>query len=235
MRADSRIFFTGFPRKIRRTGRTANPAYLDVEQAAQLAAKAFTVYGNLAGAAKAEFLRTIAVGIEERGTEIVDRARVETGLPEARLRGELARTTNQLRLFAGWSKRDPGSAHGSIPPSPSASHYRARTSVPCSSRLDRSRSFGASNFPIAFSVAGGDTASALAAGNPSHRQSASGPSGHERTGWPGDSRQCTSMRAARRGLFAALRCADRGRHPAGCASTGESCGIHRFASCRVRR
>src|SRR5277367_4168750 len=88
------------------TGDVLQPGYhaasrVDVEEAAQLAASAFSVYGNLAGAEKGKFLRSIAAGMEERGTEIVDRARLETGLPEARLRGELARTTNQLRLFAG--------------------------------------------------------------------------------------------------------------------------------------
>jgi len=138
----------------------------DVEHAAELAAAAFPVYGNLAGAQKAKFLRSIATTIEASGNEIVDRARRETGLPEARLRGELARTTNQLRLFAGvveegsWvnARIDPAEPERKPLPRPD---IRSMLKP-----LGPVAVFGASNFPLAFSVAGGDTSSALAAGNP---------------------------------------------------------------------
>jgi len=165
--SDGAVFFGSNPA----TGDVLQPGYhtassLDIEQAAQLAAKAFPVYGNLDGAAKGKFLRSIAAGIEERETEIVDRARVETGLPEARLRGELARTTNQLRLFAGVVEE--GSWVGArIDPAEPERKPLPRADIRSILKpLGPVAVFGASNFPLAFSVAGGDTASALAAGNP---------------------------------------------------------------------
>jgi len=138
----------------------------DVDQVAQLAATAFSTYGNLSGAAKGEFLRSIAAGIEERGTEIVTRAGLESGLPEARLRGELGRTTNQLRLFAGVVEE--GSwVNARIDPAEPERKPLPRADVRSMLKpLGPVVVFGASNFPLAFSVAGGDTASALAAGNP---------------------------------------------------------------------
>ena len=153
------------------TGEALEPGYYtasaqDVVQAALLAATAFSTYGNLNGAAKGKFLRSIAAGIEERGTEIITRAGLETGLPEARLRGELARTTNQLRLFAGvveegsWVNARIDRAEPERKPLPRAD-IRSMLKP-----LGPVAVFGASNFPLAFSVAGGDTASALAAGNP---------------------------------------------------------------------
>ncbi len=153
------------------TGDVLRPGYhtassQDVEQAAQLAAKAFCVYANLAGAEKGKLLRLIAAEMEERGTEIVDRARLETGLPEARLRGELTRTTNQLRLFA--SVVEEGSWVGArIDPAEPERKPLPRADIRSVLKpLGPVAVFGASNFPLAFSVAGGDTASALAAGNP---------------------------------------------------------------------
>lgn len=138
----------------------------DIDLAAKLAASAFSIYGNLSGAERGKFLRAIALGIEERGTEIVTQAGLETGLPEARLRGELARTTNQLRLFAGvveegsWINARIDPAEPERKPLPRAD-IRSMLKP-----LGPVVVFGASNFPLAFSVAGGDTASALAAGNP---------------------------------------------------------------------
>jgi 2,5-dioxopentanoate dehydrogenase len=153
------------------TGDVLQPGYhtassQDVEQAAQLATRAFSVYGNLSGSEKGKFLRSIASGIEEKATEIVDRARLETGLPEARLRGEMARTTNQLRLFA--SVVEEGSWVGArIDPAEPERKPLPRADIRSMLKpLGPVAVFGASNFPLAFSVAGGDTASALAAGNP---------------------------------------------------------------------
>ncbi|GGE57424.1 aldehyde dehydrogenase (NADP(+)) [Nesterenkonia cremea] len=137
-----------------------------VEEAAQAAAEAFPTYRRLAPEARAAFLRTAADRIEARGEEIVATAMTETGLPQPRLQGELARTVNQLRLFAGVAA--------------AGDHLGVRIEPPLSDRKPLPRPdlrqrriplgpvvvFGASNFPLAFSVAGGDTASALAAGCP---------------------------------------------------------------------
>src|SRR6202042_1830272 len=115
---------------------------------------------------RANFLRTIADELTADGAAVVERAQLETGLPRPRLEGELARTTGQLRLFA--EVVDEGSWVDA----------RIDEALPDRKPLPRSdlRSmlrpigpvvvFGASNFPLAFSVAGGDTASALASGNP---------------------------------------------------------------------
>jgi NADP-dependent aldehyde dehydrogenase len=138
----------------------------DVNEAARLAAEAFPIYGKLSGQKKAEFLRTIATGLEGITEELVERAHQESGLPLKRLQGELARTANQLRLFAQVVEE--------------GSWVQARIDLALPDRKPLPRSdirsmlrplgpvvvFGASNFPLAFSVAGGDTASALAAGNP---------------------------------------------------------------------
>ena len=138
----------------------------EVDLAANLAAEAFASYSRLSGRKRAELLRHITAGIETIAVELVDRAHRETALPEARLKGELARTTNQLRLFAevveegSWSmaRIDPAlPTRAPLPRDDIRSMLRPLGPVAV---------FGASNFPLAFSVAGGDTASALAAGNP---------------------------------------------------------------------
>lgn len=138
----------------------------DVEQAAKKASQAFAVYGNVSGKEKAELLNSMAMVLEARGNDIVERARRETGLPEGRLRGELARTTNQLRLFA--TLVEEGSwVNARIDPAEPQRKPLPRADLRSMLRpLGPVAVFGASNFPLAFSVAGGDTASALAAGNP---------------------------------------------------------------------
>ena len=146
------------------TYHTASAA--EVDHAAQLAHAAFAVYSQTTGAERAHFLRRIAANIEELGDELITRANQETGLPEPRLRSETARTCNQLRLFAdlveegSWvdARIDRGDRNRQPLPKPDVrSMVRPIGPVVV---------FGASNFPIAFSVAGGDTASALAAGCP---------------------------------------------------------------------
>jgi NADP-dependent aldehyde dehydrogenase len=138
----------------------------DLELAAALASEAFEIYGRSPGIEKARFLQHIATGLEAIAVELVERAHRETALPEARLKGELARTVNQLRLFAqvvgegSWvnARIDPAQPERKpLPRSDIRSVLRPLGPVAV---------FGASNFPLAFSVAGGDTASALAAGNP---------------------------------------------------------------------
>ncbi len=138
----------------------------EVNLAAQLASEAFSVYGNLDGKARGKFLRTIARHLEEIAGQLVDRAGQETALPEARLRGEVGRTCGQLRMFAevveegSWVMARIDRAQPDRKPV-------ARPDIRSMLRaMGPVVVFGASNFPLAFSVAGGDTASALAAGNP---------------------------------------------------------------------
>lgn len=144
-----------------------HPASLqDVDAAAQLAEKAFSTYGRLGGREKGTLLRQIASGMDSIADELIERAHLETGLPKKRLQGETARTTNQLRMFAELVEE------GSWPLAKIDLGNPARTPLPKPDVRSMLRPlgpvavFGASNFPLAYSVAGGDTASALAAGNP---------------------------------------------------------------------
>ena len=138
----------------------------EVDLAARLAAEAFSSYSRLPGSKKAVFLRRIASGMEAITDLLVQRAQQETGLPTGRLQSETERTCGQLRLFASvveegsWvgARMDRGDAQRKPLPKPDVrSMWHAIGPVVV---------FGASNFPLAFSVAGGDTASAWAAGNP---------------------------------------------------------------------
>ncbi|HSY52376.1 MAG TPA: aldehyde dehydrogenase (NADP(+)) [Thermoanaerobaculia bacterium] len=130
----------------------------DVDRAARAAAAAFASYGRLSGSRKGEMLRAIAANLEANGEAIVTCARSETALGLPRLQGELARTCNQLRMFAALVEE--GSWVG-------ARIDHGNVDIRSMLRpLGPVAVFGASNFPLAFSVAGGDTASALAAGCP---------------------------------------------------------------------
>lgn len=139
---------------------------VEVQRAMELAAAAFPVFRAMSGAKRAEFLRAIAAGIEQAVDDIVERGPLETGLPEARLRGETGRTTGQLRMFASlieegsWVDARIERANPERQPLPKPDIR----SMLCP--LGPVAVFCASNFPLAFSVAGGDTASALAAGCP---------------------------------------------------------------------
>jgi NADP-dependent aldehyde dehydrogenase len=137
----------------------------DLQRACELADAAFDVYRATGLEARAKFLETIADRIMDLGPALIERAMLETGLPQARLEGERGRTCNQLRLFAKvvrdgrWQSATLDSA---LPErTPPRSDLRLRKIG-----LGPVAVFGASNFPLAFSVAGGDTASALAAGCP---------------------------------------------------------------------
>ncbi|MET1113523.1 MAG: aldehyde dehydrogenase family protein, partial [Comamonas sp.] len=138
----------------------------EVDRAAQLAAAAFDPYRNLPLAKRAEFLEAIADNIVALGDTLIERAQAESGLPLARLQGERGRTVGQLRLFAK-VVRDGRFLSATIDEA-----LPERAPLPRSDlRLSKLpvgpvAVFGASNFPLAFSVAGGDTASALAAGAP---------------------------------------------------------------------
>ncbi|WP_323120543.1 aldehyde dehydrogenase (NADP(+)) [Burkholderia alba] len=138
----------------------------DVERACALAQQAFDPYRALPLAARAAFLDTIADEILALGDALLERAHAETGLPLARLTGERGRTVGQLRMFAR-VVRDGRWLAASIDPAQPARTPRPRADLRLRKiPLGPAAVFGASNFPLAFSVAGGDTASALAAGCP---------------------------------------------------------------------
>src|SRR5438128_3655600 len=129
-----------------------------VDRAARAASDAFATYGWLNGRKKGELLRAIASRLEVTGDAIIAIANQETSLGIPRLKSELARTCNQLRMFAGLVEE------GSWV---DARIDRGKVDVRSMLRpLGPVAVFGASNFPLAFSVPGGDTASALAAGRP---------------------------------------------------------------------
>lgn len=138
----------------------------DVNAAASAAAAAFPRYSALSGARRAAFLRAVADEIEADSAKITERANQETALGTARLNGEVGRTCLQLRMFADiaedgtWvdARIDRGDPDRQPTPKPDVRSML----VP----LGPVAVFGASNFPLAFSVAGGDTAAALAAGCP---------------------------------------------------------------------
>lgn len=138
----------------------------EVNLAANKAAQAFQQYYRKSGAEKALFLETIAEEIVNAGDELITICCSETGLPKARIENERGRTINQLKMFAALVKEG------------SWVDARIETAIPDRAPIPKPDLrfmhigigpvvvFGASNFPLAFSVAGGDTASALAAGCP---------------------------------------------------------------------
>jgi len=153
------------------TGAALAPIYhsataAEIDDTVQRAAEAFESYAQASGKAKAAFLRRVADGLDAHKEDLAARAHLETALPLPRLLGEVGRTSGQMRLFAGVVEEG------------SWVNARIDTALPDRRPLPRPdiRSmlrplgpvvvFGASNFPLAFSVAGGDTASALAAGCP---------------------------------------------------------------------
>ncbi|WP_238398366.1 aldehyde dehydrogenase (NADP(+)) [Edaphobacter sp. 12200R-103] len=153
------------------TGQEMEPAFYaatgkQIDEAVTLATAAFFPYSSRPAKERAAFLRSIADGLAGQKAAIVERANQETGLPLPRLEGELARTMGQLKLFAevieegSWVDARIDEALPERKPLP-------RSDIRSMLRpLGPVAVFGASNFPLAFSVAGGDTASALAAGCP---------------------------------------------------------------------
>ncbi|MBL0739831.1 aldehyde dehydrogenase (NADP(+)) [Chryseolinea lacunae] len=136
----------------------------NVNEVLQHAAQAFDQYRNVSGKQRAAFLRAIAEGLEADAETIVQLAQEETNLPEARIKGEVGRTTGQLRAIAAlvaaghWVQATIDNGDASRKPLPKPDLRKLL--VPVGPVVV----FGASNFPLAFSTAGGDTASALAAG-----------------------------------------------------------------------
>ncbi|HET6205839.1 MAG TPA: aldehyde dehydrogenase (NADP(+)) [Terracidiphilus sp.] len=153
------------------SGETLPPAYhsatpQEVEAAATLAHEAFASYSQASGKTKAAFLRRAADGFDRHKQEIAERAYLETALPIPRLLGEVGRTANQLRLFAGVVE-DGSWVQARIDPALPDRQPLPRPDLRAMLRpLGPVVVFGASNFPLAFSVGGGDSASALAAGCP---------------------------------------------------------------------
>lgn len=138
----------------------------EINEAMEKASEAFQTYRNFPGAEKAAFLKAIADEIEAIGSPLIETASMESGLPEGRITGERGRTCNQLRMFADFIEEgswveaviDRGDPDRQPLPKPDI----RRMLVPTGPVVV----FTASNFPLAFSTAGGDTASALAAGCP---------------------------------------------------------------------
>lgn len=137
-----------------------------VAVATALADAAFPIYAAVDLPTRAAFLEAIADNIIAIGDDLIVRAVAESGLPRARLEGERSRTVGQLKLFAQVVRQgewldatiDPALPKRAPLPRPDV----RRVNLP----VGPVAVFGASNFPLAFSVAGGDTASALAAGCP---------------------------------------------------------------------
>jgi NADP-dependent aldehyde dehydrogenase len=153
------------------TGTPLEPDYAaagsaDVAAACAAAEDAFDAFAHAEPETRARLLEAIADEITALGDALIERAGAESGLPVARLTGERGRTVGQLRLFAaevregGWQGVRIDPAMPNRQPMP-RSDLRLRTVA-----IGPVAVFGASNFPLAFSVAGGDTASALAAGCP---------------------------------------------------------------------
>ncbi len=153
------------------TGEPVGPEYAEagpteVEAATRLAAEAFPTFRATTPDVRAAFLESVAANIEASTEELWPRVQAETGLPLGRVQGETGRTVGQLRMFANvvrdgaWRgvRIDPALPDRAPLPRPDL-RQRAVPVGPVAV-------FGASNFPLAFSVAGGDTASAFAAGCP---------------------------------------------------------------------
>jgi 2,5-dioxopentanoate dehydrogenase len=153
------------------SGQALEPAFgggggAEVHRACALAWEAFDVFRETGLEERARFLEAVADGILGIGDELVERAAAESGLPRGRIEGERGRTVGQLRLFAevvregSWLEARIDPAMPDRKPMPRADLRQRHVAV------GPVAVFGASNFPLAFSVAGGDTASAFAAGCP---------------------------------------------------------------------
>ena len=138
----------------------------EINEAVALAFNAFNTYRKTTAFQRSLFLEAIAANIEALGDDLLNTIHTETALPLARLTGERGRTTGQLKLFAqllrdgSWNKIIVDEALPDRKPTPRPEMIQIQVPIGVVAV------FGASNFPLAFSVAGGDTASALAAGCP---------------------------------------------------------------------
>ena len=130
----------------------------EIDSAVALAHKAFSSFRKTLGAQRAQFLEAVANEIEALGNTLFQTYMSETGLPEGRAKGECGRTLGQIRMFAALIKKE----EWRNPIISGDSKELKQMLIP----LGPVVVFGASNFPLAYSTAGGDTASALAAGCP---------------------------------------------------------------------
>src|ERR1700742_2481481 len=220
------LMIQGFnPRTGKPTGEpVAETTDAEVDAAVGAAVEALPAWAALDDEARPHALEADAEALDERTADLVALADEETALGETRLTGEVGRTTGQLRLFAGvlrdggYSDVAESPAGGGIPEIRRISHPVGPVAV-----------FAASNFPFAFSVVGGDTASALAAGCPVVVKA------HE--GHPGTSdltarlvRDALSAAGAPQGVFALIHGVDAGlrllKHPdvAAAGFTGSTAG-----------
>jgi NADP-dependent aldehyde dehydrogenase len=138
----------------------------EIDEAVKLASSAFLEYRKKSGVEKADFLEAIAKEIEGLDSSLIERCGQETALPEGRLTGEKGRTMGQLRLFAGLL-REGSWVNATIELSDPDRQPLPKPDIRSMEiAIGPVAVFGASNFPLAFSVCGGDTVSALAAGCP---------------------------------------------------------------------
>jgi len=176
---DGRLFVGSAPRKSTDFFNAFDPATLseidppiaiavddDVAEACRLADRAFDAFRETPAVLRATFLETIAANIEELRAEILDRVSMETRLPRERLTLEFLRTVNQARLFASLLRE--GTWEGLLIERclPDRLPFRRPDLRQRRIAVGPVAMFGSSNFPLAFTVAGGDTVSAFAAGCP---------------------------------------------------------------------
>lgn len=160
------VFESTDPRSNNRINKFHSATEDEVNAAAEKASIAFPSFSSTSASSRAEFLEAIAEEILNLGDELIRTYCSESGLPEGRANGERGRTINQLKAFAthirtdNWKEELRDEADANREPLPKPQLFR--TSV----AIGPVAVFGASNFPLAFSTAGGDTASALAAGCP---------------------------------------------------------------------
>lgn len=145
--------------------RFGGASHADLEEACAFAAEAFPIFSSIAPSDRAMLLEAIGQEIVNLGDALIERAMQESGLTRPRLEGERGRTCGQLRMFAEVLRtgsyldvRIDTAQPNAQPPRPDLRLMKTA--------IGPVAIFGASNFPLAFSVAGGDTASALAAGCP---------------------------------------------------------------------
>lgn len=168
LKAEGSVKFRTFNPKLNTENETIFTEATDVEinEAVSLAQEAFVVYRALSGERKANFLEAIADEMEALSDELITVYMNESGLPEERAIAERARTTHQLRMFAelvregSWVEARIDTAIPDRKPNPKVDLRKMNIGI------GPIVVFGASNFPLAYSTAGGDTASALAAGCP---------------------------------------------------------------------
>ena len=138
----------------------------ELQKAVEMASSSFTPFQELPGERRAEFLEAVAAELEAAAAGLVQVYMLESGLPEGRAKGELGRTTGQLRAFADLARKESWRMARIDTAQPDRQPVPKPDIRKCLCPMGPVAVFGASNFPFAFSTAGGDTASALAVGCP---------------------------------------------------------------------